>query len=117
MRFKIDENLPVDAALYLRQEGFDAVTLHDEGLRGTDDGHLIKACNRENRVLITLDLDFADILAYPPAKYAGLIVLRLRRQDVNSVLEVLTRLVPILRSESPRQKLWIVDEHRIRIKE
>ena len=31
MKFKIDENLPVDAAALLRGEGYAAVTVNDEG--------------------------------------------------------------------------------------
>jgi hypothetical protein len=30
---------------------------------------------------VTLDLDFANIRAYPPGKHAGIVVLRLKHQD------------------------------------
>ena len=44
----------------------------DEHLEGTPDAQLLDACRSESRLLITLDLDFADIRAYPPSGHAGI---------------------------------------------
>jgi len=63
--FKIDENLPQDAAELLRAHGFDAETVLQENLAGAEDGVIADAIQRESRVLITLDLDFSDIRTYP----------------------------------------------------
>ena len=37
MRFKIDENLPVEAALSLRNAGHDVLTIHDQQMVGDPD--------------------------------------------------------------------------------
>ena len=37
MRFKLDENMPAEAAGLLRDNGHDAHSVHDEGLGGADD--------------------------------------------------------------------------------
>ena len=63
------------------------------------------------------DLDFADIRASPPKDYAGLLVLRLSRQDKLHVLSVFERLLLVLETEPLEGKLWIVDENRVRIRE
>ena len=89
----------------------------DQGLGGGSDAELAALCLREARALVTLDLDFADIRAYPPAAYRGLVVLRLVRQDKRHVLDVLARLVQALRVEPLDGTLWIVEENRIRIRE
>ena len=81
MNFKLDENLPIEATLLLRERGHEAHSVHDEYLRGAADPSIAQVCQQEHRILITLDLDFADIRHYPPALYFGLIVLRLARQD------------------------------------
>ncbi len=73
MKFKIDENLPAEFAEILQQFGYDALTVLDQGLRGENDSLIIEICQQENRVLITLDLDFADIRAYPPSQYQGIL--------------------------------------------
>lgn len=117
MRFKIDENLPVEAKEVLLQAGFEATTVGDEALAGSPDLDIADVCRREQRAIITLDLDFADIRNYPPEDYAGLIVLRIARQDKNTVLNIIQRLTAPLRTEPLEKRLWIVDERRIRIRE
>ena len=37
MRIKIDENLPVDAAMFLRNQGHDAQTVTEQGMGGHPD--------------------------------------------------------------------------------
>lgn len=81
MKFKLDENLPVEAADLLWKAGHDAVTVVEQHLGGSADSDIAAVCQQEGRVLITLDRDFADIRAYPPGSFCGLIVLRLKRQD------------------------------------
>jgi predicted nuclease of predicted toxin-antitoxin system len=58
MRFKIDENLPVEVAESLRQAGHDAATVLDQQYGGSADIHLAALCQRECRILVTLDMDF-----------------------------------------------------------
>jgi predicted nuclease of predicted toxin-antitoxin system len=116
MRFKIDENLPIEVAEALQQAGHDAATVPEQHLGGSADAQLATLCKREGRALVTLDVDFADIRCYPPAEFPGLIVLRLRQQDKPCVLEVLTRLVQVICREPLEGHLWIVEESRVRIR-
>jgi len=117
VKFKLDENLPAEAALVLRSAGHDALTVLDQQLGGKDDRTIIHICSQENRILITLDLDFADVTTYPPEKNQGIIVFRLERQDKQFVLDSLTRLLPNFEIEKVKGHLWIVEESRIRIRE
>ena len=81
MKFKVDENLPIEVAQLLREAGHDVYSVHEEGQVGVKDHVLAKVCQSENRAMVTLDTHFADIRTYPPQNYSGLIVLRLARQD------------------------------------
>ena len=72
---------------------------------------------QEERALITLDTDFADIRVYPPEQFPGLIVQRLIWQDKPSILNVLRRITPVFSDETLEGRLWIVEEERIRIRE
>jgi predicted nuclease of predicted toxin-antitoxin system len=116
MKFKVDENLPIEVTDSLNQAGRDAASVSEQHLEGSPDPDIASVCQQEGRALITLDTDFADIRAYPPEQYPGLIVLRLRRQDKPHVLEILGRLIPVLSSEPLEHLLWIVDETHIRIR-
>ena len=72
MRFKFDENLPGELAALFAKVGHDAVTVLDEQIGGAKDADIAAVCLGEDRVLVTLDADFADIRAYPPQRYRGL---------------------------------------------
>lgn len=116
MRFKVDENLPQEVVDLLRAAGHDAHSVHQERLVGAVDQRIAEVLQAEGRALITLDLGFADVRAYPPASYSGLVVLRLTQQDKPHVLKIVGRLVPSLATEPVIGRLWIVDEDRIRIR-
>ena len=116
LKFKVDENLPLEAAQLLAGAGHDAVTVADQGMAGHPDTSVAAVCRREGRSLLTFDLDFADIRSYPPSDHAGIIVLRLARLDKLHALSVLQRLLPVLEQEPLTGKLWIVEETSVRVR-
>jgi predicted nuclease of predicted toxin-antitoxin system len=116
LKLKIDENLPGECAEILIDGGWQADTVADEGLTGADDSVLASASRSEGRILVTLDLDFANIRAYPPAEYAGIIVLRPKRQDKQAVLDLVHRFALVLAKRPPANELWIVEPDRIRFR-
>jgi len=116
MKFKIDENLPIELATLLQNEGYDASTIYSEDLKGAKDPTVIAVCQQEQRVLITLDLDFADIKTYPPKDYAGIIVLRVYKQDKPYLISFFQKLIPAIGQYPLEGHLWIVEEGKIRIR-
>jgi predicted nuclease of predicted toxin-antitoxin system len=71
VKFKIHENLPSEAAETLRQSGFAADKVADEDLSGSNDETVAGRDRSEDRILLTLDLDFANIRSYLPASTPG----------------------------------------------
>jgi predicted nuclease of predicted toxin-antitoxin system len=116
MNFKIDENMPVEVAELLKQAGYDAITVSEQNLIGTSDTNLAVVCQKEKRVIITLDTDFTDIRTYPPSNFSGIIVMRLNRQDKPHILEVFERVIRLFSQEPIDRHLWIIEEHRLRIR-
>ena len=116
MLFKIDENMPVEAVELLHRAGHLAHTVFDEQLAGHPDPNVAAACQSEQRALITLDVDFADIRVYPPAQFAGIVVLRPRIQAKPAVLALLSQLIPQFDLQPLNRTLWIVTETGIRIR-
>ncbi|MEW5920505.1 MAG: DUF5615 family PIN-like protein [Bacillota bacterium] len=115
-KFKIDENLPLEVSNILKRYGYDTETVLDERLQGATDDALINICKEEKRILITFDLDFSDVRAYPPGAYPGIIVIRLADQSVDSTMSVINKIISTFQGESPDGKLWIVEETKIRIR-
>lgn len=117
MKFKTDENLREDVAERLRAAGYDAISIVEQRMSGAPDEDVARVCREEGRVLVTLDMDFADIRAYPPGSGPGVIVLRPRSQSRLDVLSLLERVIPAMAEEPVDGALWLVDERRIRIRE
>lgn len=117
MRLKLDENIDARLALVLRGAGHDAMTTREQNLHGTDDVDLYQLCISENRALVTLDLDFSNILRYPPEGTPGLIVLRGPDDLFATVRILIETLIEALIKEDPLNHLWIVEPGRVRIHE
>ena len=73
-------------------------------------------CQRKGRALLTLDLDFGDIRAYPPDQFPGLIVLRIANHSRPYVLRIVEQMLSLIGREPLTGHLWIVEEHRVRIR-
>lgn len=116
LRLKLDENLPRRIEPALRALGHDAETSLSEGLGGASDPKLLAACVAENRILVTLDLDFANIRDYPPGSHRGIWVLRPSQQTIDLTLRLVLAAVKLASSEATAGQLWIVDERRVRIR-
>lgn len=116
MKFKIDENLPIEIAKLLIERGHDAKTVNEQQLKGTNDSVLINLCKQENRALVTLDTDFSNISEYPPIEYAGIMVLRLGSQVKQHVINVFQQIITTIEIEPLKQHLWIVEDNAIRIR-
>jgi predicted nuclease of predicted toxin-antitoxin system len=116
MRFKVDENLHEDLVVALRKEGHVAHTVYEEQLRGSPDAAIAEVCQREGRVLVTLDLDFGNIREYPPEDYPGLMVLRVVDQSRPHVLQVFSQIFELLPRQPLSGHLWVISESGVRIR-
>jgi len=84
------------------------------------DPEVIACAQNLDALLISLNGDFADIINYPPARYGGIIALQIRNHP-ESLPAIIMRLLTYFGEHSTRAhytgKLFLVEPHRIRIKE
>lgn len=78
MRLKLDENLSRHLKESLRAFNHDVTTAADQGLLSQPDTVVAAAAHDDGRMLLTLDLEFADLRKYPPGKHPGIILFRPR---------------------------------------
>ena len=117
MKFKLDENLPEVIHTTLVGLGHDAHTVTHEHLAGATDEAILRASIAERRILITLDLDFADIRAYPPGSHAGIWALRPAVQTFRAIELLVLAALRLTSTERTHGQLWVIDEQRVRIRD
>lgn len=117
MKFKLDENFGSRTQHIFRSSGHSVRTVREQELQGCSDQRLYEVCASEESCLVTLDLDFADAIRFPPAKASGIVVIRVPRNPSLALLEQLVRQFLQATSEmSPDRSLWIVEAGRIRVR-
>lgn len=116
MKIKLDENMPHALAVLLRAAGHDVETVPDENLSGAEDSIVLRCATEEDRVLMTFDLDFADIRSYPLGQHAGIVVFRIPDRRWAVLKEPAERLIASGRLDQISYGLAIVDDKRIRMR-
>jgi len=72
VNIKLDETPSRHLKERLLPLGHNASTAGEEGLLGKVDVEVGAAAKREDRMVFTLDLDFADLRKFPPGSHPGL---------------------------------------------
>jgi len=118
MKFKLDENFGTRTRQIFKEYGHDVETVREQGLTGCSDSRLFDVCCAEQRCLVTLDLDFADVTRFSPSATSGIAVIRVPPNPSLTLLEQLIRQFLQALNQSPIEKsLWIVEVGWIRIHE
>lgn len=99
----------------LAASGHSVSTAAEQELCGVPDYAVGAPCRREQRCLVTLDLDFANPLRSAPGDHAGIVVLRppprTTPADLDHLIDVLAQ---ALETRSVTGRLWTVEPGRIR---
>jgi predicted nuclease of predicted toxin-antitoxin system len=89
MRFLLDANLPYSSKEVFKKFG-QANHARDVGLARATDREVIEHASEHKAILVTKDLEFANVLLYPLNSHSGVIVLRLpfyfTAKQINNVL-------------------------------
>jgi predicted nuclease of predicted toxin-antitoxin system len=116
VKFKLDENLGASAIRAFEDAGHDTSSIHRQQLDGADDSRVFDVCREEGRILVTLDLDFANPMTFDPRTTTGVAVLRLSRSPSPSeLLSAIASLMQALGEHSIDGALWVVRPDRVRV--
>ena len=115
-KFLADESCGLPTINLLRGLGHSVVTAKEVNLGGKPDFDILKRAIKEKRILISEDLDFGNILLYPPSLHHGIILLRFRHRLEADIHATLTRLLNEFKPTELRKTLIIVgaDKYRLR---
>ena len=112
---RLDENLDGRLAAPLLSAGHDVATVPAQLLSGRPDETIYAVCLAEQRILVTLDLDFSNPLRFPVTGTPGIIVLCPPRPLLRLIASLVAELPALLRREQPAGKLWILQPQRLRV--
>jgi predicted nuclease of predicted toxin-antitoxin system len=94
MRFLLDQGVPHGTTSLLGRAGHDTIHVRDVGLGDADDKDILAQADAENRVVVTFDADFHQLLAISRAP--GPSVVRIRIEGIRA-LEIMTILEETIR--------------------
>jgi predicted nuclease of predicted toxin-antitoxin system len=75
-RFLVDESIGEAVAKILQTEGYNTKYVSNVGLVGRSDEDVFARAWKENRIVVTHDLDFLDDRRFPPNRNPGVILIR-----------------------------------------
>ena len=113
MRLLADENVPVDSVRALRAAGHDVFSASEAAPGDSDLSHLARSI-REDRLIVTFDRDFGELVTRGPQRpAAGVLLLRFVPKRATEVTELL--LAVLSRQDITwRNHLSVVDHLHIR---
>jgi predicted nuclease of predicted toxin-antitoxin system len=115
MRFLLDMNLPRPLADWSRQEGHDAVHLRDLGGAEWTDREIFASAAETNRIVVTFDLDFGEIVGLSPAS-TGVLLFRLRLAGQPYLRQRLAVAITEAAAALQDGAIVLVEDARIRIR-
>ncbi|MDY7009889.1 MAG: DUF5615 family PIN-like protein [Planctomycetota bacterium] len=119
LRFLADHCVPNSITNSLKEVGHEVIRLGDCLPVNSADPEVIAKAQEIDSILMSLNGDFADIVAYPPAGYKGIAALQVRNHP-----ETIPAIVGLLKDYTAahptpdhyKGRLLIVESHRIRIR-
>lgn len=101
---------------WLREQGHDALHLHEQGLAQLDDRAVLAKAQDEERVLLAHDLDFGDLLAASGAALPSVVIFRLADMRAGSVNRYLGMTLREAEADLQDGAIVAVREDRIRVR-
>lgn len=116
MNFFADHCLSFRTVRFLRELGHDVVTAKQLGKHKLPDPDLLKFAESLDRVFITEDRDFGDILIYPPADHQGIIIISTRTRERIVLHAILQKYLVNKTRDELRHLMVLIEENVVRIR-
>jgi len=114
LKFLIDMPVTPDAGPHLRSAGHDAIHAVDLGLARSSDDELLAVARREQRIVITADLDYPRLIALQQTDRPGVVLFRGGAYSDREMLGLLDRVLARASTLDLEHSIVVVDRTRIR---
>lgn len=116
MRLLLDHGLPRRAAADLRALGWDVIHATESAPSINADPEILDAGRRDSRAIVTLDHDFARLLALTEATAPSVICLRIQRLNRARAVALLVALRPVVEAHVASGAIVSVDAQGVRVR-
>jgi len=116
MRFLGDMGVSPVTIGKLRLMGYEAVHLVEERLERLPDAEICIKAKAENRIILTFDLDFAELLALSGDDLPSVVLFRLKNAHPNIVLEKLLSVLPVCAPALESGAIVTIQDNRYRLR-
>ncbi len=115
MKFLVDESADARLAAYLRSLEHDAMTVARDYAPALEDAEVLAIAHREQRILITNDRDFGELVFRHGHSHSGVIYLRLSTTNLRVKIE---RLKYVLTHHARHFNAFlVVTDQRVRVRQ
>ena len=116
MKFLADMGISPRTIAKLRKEGYDAVHLVEEGLEKLEDRDILLKAEIEDRIVLTVDLDFGYLLAVSNARLPSVILFRLGNESREVIEEYLDDVLSQCSNELEKGAIISVKDDGFRVR-
>lgn len=116
MSILIDHCVPGVFLRVRREWGFEANSLKKYINPDADDPDVISLAQSLDAVLLTVDMDFSNILNYPPQNYQGIVVIRYQAEQEEESIATLKSALHDLYRDELRKALVVITANRYRVR-
>jgi predicted nuclease of predicted toxin-antitoxin system len=114
LKFLVDMPLSLSLARWLKSQGYDTIHASEYGLECAPDEEIVQRASRDQRVIITADLDFPRLLALSQVPQVGLILFRYGDFSDEEARDRLERVLNAVTREELTVSIIVVERTRIR---
>lgn len=116
MRFLCDMGIGSRVVEWLRQQGYDALHLREQGLQRLDDDGIFEKAGAEARIVLATDLGFGELAALSKGQPVSVVLLRLRDHRTTHVIDRLGKVLPAVMAALESGAIVVVEETRHRVR-
>ncbi len=116
MKFLADMGVSPLTVLALRQAGYDTVHLYEQRLETLPDSLILAKAKQEERIILTFDLDFGDLLAVSRENLPSIVIFRVQNARPEFVSTRLLSILSKCEEDLEAGAIVIVNDTRYRLR-
>lgn len=116
MKFLADMPISPKTVMHLRSLGHDIYRISEKGLYRAKDHDIVEIAIGENRVILTMDLDFAAIIATSHTTIPSAVIFRMMDESYKNINALLEEILPRVEKELLSGAIVIIEDDRFRVR-